>query len=161
MTYKSSPRIKGNQLLLTIGGKDYWADCSECSIEPGKADKDTMTFADAANGAAASYDLKFKAVQSTDPNSFWSFVWDHSGETLPFVYAPHGNAAPTADKPHFIGNVTVGAKPKIGGAAGDKPYDFEEEWAIEGTPEKITSGTKVVGAGWDNGTASKPVSSDV
>lgn len=150
MTYKSSPRIKGKQLLLTLGGKDYWADCSECYIEPGKADKDTITFADAANGSGdAAYTLKFKAVQSTDPASFWSFIWDHSGETVPFVYAPHGNATPSADKPHFTGNVTVGSKPKIGGAAGASAYEFEGEWTIEGTPEKVTTGTTVKGAGWD------------
>ena len=155
MSYKSSTQIKGNQLLLSIDGKDYWADCSECAIEPGKADKDSVTFADAANGdAAASYSLKFKAVQSTAPNSFWSFIWDHSGETVPFTYAPWGNATPTADKPHFTGKVTVGAKPKIGGAAGNKSFDFEGEWQIDGTPEKVTSGTKVAGAGWDTGTGS-------
>lgn len=153
MTYKSSPRIKGNQLLLTIDGKDYWADCSECFIETGKADKDTVTFADAANGSGdVSYTLKFKAVQSTDPASFWSYIWDHAGETVPFVYAPHGNATPAADKPHFTGKVTIASKPKIGGAAGANTYDFEGEWQIEGTPEKVTTGAKVAGAGWDTGT---------
>ncbi|WP_297587729.1 hypothetical protein [uncultured Mobiluncus sp.] len=158
MTYKSSPQIKGNQLLLSVDGTDYWADCSECAIEPGKADKDSVTFADAANGSAtASYSLKFKAIQSTDPKSFWSFIWEHSGETVPFTYAPWGNATPTADKPHFTGKVTVGAKPKIGGAAGNKSFDFDGEWVIEGTPEKVTTGKAVTGAGWDKEGA-KPAS---
>lgn len=161
MTYKSSPRIKGNQLLLTIDGTDYWADCSECYIEPGKADKDSVTFADAANGSGdASYTLKFKAIQSTDQKSFWTFVWDHAGETVAFVYAPHGNATPTPDKPHFKGNVTIANKPKIGGAAGAGAYDFEGEWTIEGTPEKATTGATVTGAGWDTGASSSSSSTE-
>lgn len=133
----ASTRIKGAALKLTIGtpGTDYFADVTKCTITNEEADKDTVTFADAAAGGARQYYLNITAIQSTDSTSLWSYIWDHAGETVAFVYAPHGNATVEAAKPHFTGNVKIGPKPEVGGEAGSaNTYTFESQWEIDGTP---------------------------
>lgn len=134
-------RIYGNTLLLKLGGTDYWSDVAEYSLEPKSSDKDTLTFADAAAGATSDWVLKGKAIQSTDPASLWSKVWDESGTVVDFILAPHGNEAPTANQPHFTGKVKIGPKPAIGTSAGeDKGATFDFEWEVKGEPVKKTTG---------------------
>lgn len=129
-----STRIKGVALKLTLGtpGTDYWADVTSCKIGHEDADKDTVTFADAAEGGQQGK-LVGSAVQSTATASLWSYIWENSGEVVAFTHAPHGNAIPTADQPHFVGMVKIGNKPEIGGDAGaENTYTFDFEWKIEG-----------------------------
>lgn len=133
-----STRIKGRQLALQFGTPsiDYWADQTACVLDNEEADSDTTTFADAAaEGGARQYFLSLTAVQSTDTASFWRYVWEHSGEKVPFVYAPHGNETPSESKPHFVGTCTIGPRPAIGGEAGaTSTYTFETRFDVEGTP---------------------------
>lgn len=131
-----STRIKGRQLALQFGTTDYWADQTSVVLDNEEADSDTTTFEDAAaEGGARQYFLELAAVQSTDTESFWRYIWEHTGETVPFVYAPHGNEVPTAAQPHFTGNCVIGARPKIGGEAGRaSTYTFETRFDVEGTP---------------------------
>lgn len=127
-----STRIKGAALKLDLGtpATDFFADVISCSIS--HKDKENMTFADVAEGAQAGT-LKIKAIQSTATASFWRYVWEHSGETVPFTYAPHGNEVPTAAQPHIVGMVEIGNRPDIGGDAGKKnEYVFEVEWELDG-----------------------------
>lgn len=131
----ASTRIKGRQLALQFDAEDYWADATACTLENEEADDDTTTFADAAEGGGRAYFLNITAIQSTDTASFWRYVWDRSGETVPFVYAPHGNPTPTAAQPHFTGMCTIGPRPTIGGEAGrDTTYTFETRFDVDGVP---------------------------
>lgn len=131
-----STRIKGNKLALTLGspGTDYWADITEYDLYSEEADTDVTTFADASEGGARQYKLKVIAIQSTDADSFWRMVWDSSGTDVAFTLAPHGNATASATQPHFIGTVTVGPKPNVGGAAGPGAFTFEVDWDVVGEP---------------------------
>lgn len=136
-----STRIKGVALLLKIGtpAVDYKADVTACTLENEQADDDTVTFADAAEGEVRDFFLRITAVQSTDPTSLWSHIWDHSGDTVGFTYAPHGNEVATEAQPHFIGTAVIGPKPTVGGEAGrTNTFTFETEWKVEGTPVKDT-----------------------
>lgn len=133
-----STRIKGVALTLSIGTPvvDYKCDVTACTITNEEADSDVTTFCDAAAGGARQFFLNLTGVQSTDAASLWSYIWDHAGEVVTFLYAPHGNAAASATQPHFTGSVRVGPKPEIGGEAGaGNTYTFESQWEIEGTPE--------------------------
>jgi len=130
-----STRIKGKQLSLKIGTTDYFADATAVTLENDEADNDTVTFADAAAGGGRKYTLKITGIQSTDEDSLWSFVWDNAGTDVAFTYAPHANATPSVDQPHFVGTVTVGPKPSIGGEAGtDTTFTFDTEWDVVGEP---------------------------
>ena len=135
-----SNRIKGTKLKLELGtpGTDYWADLTSYLLDNEEADADVTTFEDANNGGAVDFILSGSAVQSTDSVSFWTYVWENTGEDVPFTLAPHGNEVPSAAQPHFIGTVTIGKKPAIGGEAGTSDFTFDFEWKCVGEPTKDT-----------------------
>ena len=134
-------RIKGVALTLKLGATDYKTDVTACEIDNVEADGDVTTFEDAAGAGARKWLMKLSAIQSTDTASLWSYIWTASGTTVAYVYAPHGNAVASAAQPHFTGNVKIGPKPKIGGAAGaSNTYVFDAEWECTGEPTRVTTG---------------------
>lgn len=136
-----STRIRGRQLKLSLGtpAEDYWADTTSVQLLNEEADDDVVTFADAAEGENVQEYLEISGIQSTDPDSLWTYLWDHAGEDVPFTYAPHGNETPTAAQPHFIGTVTLGPRPPLGGEAGrNNTHTFETRWNVVGKTVKDT-----------------------
>lgn len=140
-----STRIRGNkkpQITLGTPGLDHSADVISWTIENDEADADVVTFEDAANGGGRQFFLRGSAIQSTQSAAFWRYVWENSGETeVPYTIAPHGNATPTADEPHFVGTLTIGPKPTIGGEASSSAtsaFSFDYEFAIDGEPTMDT-----------------------
>lgn len=136
-----STRIRGNKLpVLTLGspGAEYAADLIAATIENEEADSDVITFEDAASGGSRQYYLRGTAIQSTATASFWRYVWENSGDTeVPYTYAPHGNAVATPAEPHFVGTLTIGPKPTVGGEAStssSSAFTFEFEFEIDGEP---------------------------
>jgi hypothetical protein len=131
-----STRIKGTKLKLTLGspGTDFFADLTTWKVTNTDAKSDVTTFEDAAAGGAKEFHLTGSAVQSTASDSFWRYAWANTGEDVAFTVAPHGNAEASADQPHVIGTVTIGAKPDLGGDAGTGAYTFDFDWVIIGTP---------------------------
>lgn len=138
-----STRIKGRALALKLGSPvtDYWCDVTSVVLENEEADSDVVTFCSAAEGGARTFYFTVNAIQSTDADSLWRYVWDNTGEEVDFIYAPHGNATPTADQPHFEGTLVIGPKPSVGGEAGfNNDYTFETRWDVVGTPTLVTTG---------------------
>lgn len=136
----ATTRIKGVALTLKVEGTDYAPDITSCTITNEAADGDVVTFADAAGEGARKFLLNISAIQSTDSASLWAYIWDNAGDTVAYIYAPHGNATASATQPHFTGTVKVGPKPTIGGAAGaGNTYVFDTSWEIVTGPTKITS----------------------
>ena len=131
-----STRIKGTKLALTLGtpGTDYWHDMTSYELYNDEAETDVTTFADAAEGGARQHKLKGTAIQSTAAASFWRYVWANTGEDVPFTLAPHGNEVATEAQPHFVGTVTIGPKPSLGGEAGTGSFTFEFDWNVTGEP---------------------------
>jgi len=134
----TSARIRGKKLALKLGtpGVDVWQDVTTYTLASDELD--TPTFGDVADGAAA-WKLSGTAVQSTASGSFWAWVWENAGESVAFTLAPHGNATPSAAQPHFVGIVTIGRKPSIGGDVNSTGYTFDFEWDVEGEPTQITT----------------------
>lgn len=137
-----STRIRGKKLALNLDGVEFFTDISKCVLDNEEKSGGVTTFEDASKGEDRTFFFDLTAIQSTDPTSFWSQCWDHSGEDVTFIYAPHGNAVATAAQPHFIGILTIGAKPSIGGEAGPNEYSFDTRWDVVGAPEK--SATSVI-----------------
>lgn len=131
-----STRIRGTKLALTLGspGTDYWADITSYSLANDEAEADVTTFEDAQAGGSRQFILSGSAVQSTDAASFWKYVWENTGESVAFTLAPHGNETATTAQPHFIGTVTIGPKPTLGGDAGPGAFTFDFEWDVDGEP---------------------------
>lgn len=137
-----STRIRGNKLALTFGspGTDYWADHTSVVLENEERESDVTTFEDAANaGDARQWFFTLAAVQSTATGSFWRYLWENTGEIVPFTYAPHGNEEATEDQPHFLGTCKIGPKPSIGGEAGaTTEFTFEVRLDVETGPTMDT-----------------------
>jgi hypothetical protein len=140
-----STRIRGNkkpQLTLGTPGIDQSADVISWAIENDEADADVVTFEDAANGGGRQFYLRGSAIQSTASAAFWRYVWENSGQAdVPYTIAAHGNAVPTANEPHFVGTLTIGAKPTIGGEASSSAtsaFTFDYEFTIDGEPTMDT-----------------------
>lgn len=136
-----STRIKGNKKpVLTLGtpGTDRAADLISYRIENEAADQSTVTFEDAENGGGRQHFLRGSAIQSTATASFWRYVWENSGATgIPYTVAPHGNAVASANEPHFVGMLSIGAKPSLGGEASadeNAAFQFDFEFKIDGEP---------------------------
>ena len=136
-----STRVKGNILpVLTLGspGTSIATDLVSWTIENEEGDSDVITFKDAASGGSRQFYLRGSAIQSTAALSFWRQVWESAGETgVAYTVAPHGNAAATAGEPHFVGTLTYGPKPSIGGEAStsaSSAFTFDFEFEIDGTP---------------------------
>lgn len=128
-------RLGKDKLRLKFGtpAKEYNVDVKACTME--NEDGEVQTFADTEHGTGLDWFFNITAVQSTDPDSLWVHIWNNSGQVVPFVFGPHGNDEATAAQPHFIGNVKIGPKPKIGGEAARKgSQEFETRWEIIGEP---------------------------
>lgn len=96
-----STRIKANALKLTIDGVQYNADISQAELVSEEAASDITTFADAAAGGASDWYFTISGVQSTDADSFWMAMWDHAGQEVEYIFAPHGNTTPSVTQPIF------------------------------------------------------------
>lgn len=134
-------RLKGAVLTLKVGtpAVEYQTDVTAATITNEEAADDTTTFSDVAAGGGRDFFLNITAVQSTDPDSLWSEIWDSAGETVTVTLAPHGNAVATAAEPHFImDEVKIGPAPELGGEASiDGTWTFESQWRIvSGKPVK-------------------------
>jgi hypothetical protein len=124
----TSTRIKANALLLSIDGTDYWADFSSVVMQSEDASADVTTFYDASLGGRRDFYFTVSGVQSTEAASFWRAMWAGAGNEEAFIYAPHGNATASADKPHFTGTVRIPAKGafQLGGeASADGTFAFD------------------------------------
>ena len=136
-----STRIKGAALQLTVGTTDYWADVISVTLENEEAAAGVTTFEDASLGGARQFYLTGSAIQSTASGSFWDYLWDETNRLdVAYVYAPHGNATPTVNEPHFEGTLRLGPKPFIGGEAGvDNEFTFDFRFDCNEEPTKVTA----------------------
>lgn len=142
-------RIVGKTLSLSVGGQEYNCDITKAELVRQDADTtdsdSVVTFCDAAAGTSATQEwhLVVTAVQSTDTaggsngDSLHTLIWDAAdttgGDEFAFILAPHGNAAPTAEQPHYTGTVVVaeGAYPSLGGEAGSNSFVFEYDFVVK------------------------------
>lgn len=127
-------RINGSKLSLKFGTLEVKAEAGSFVLENEEADGGYTTFADVAAGGARQWFITIESLTATDATSWWRFLWDNTGTEVTFTFAPHGNTTVTdADEPIFTGTAVVGAKPPIGGAAGEE-WNFEYRLDLVGEP---------------------------
>jgi hypothetical protein len=126
-------RIDGKKLSLKFGTLEVKAESGEFTLDNEEADGGYTTFADAAAGGTRQWFITITSLTATDSTSFWRFLWDNTGEEVAFTFIPHGNVTVTADQPTFTGTAVVGAKPPIGGSAGED-WTFEYRLDLVGEP---------------------------
>ena len=129
---KESPRLRGKKRGFSINSKEVWPDMS--SAELAAADSsDGDTFGSIQAGGTT-MKLSLSAIQSTAKTSLWRFLFEHVGETVPFVFAPHGNTTPTADEPIITGKCTIEKPPALTSKVNETSrFDIElpvTEWKL-------------------------------
>lgn len=137
MPTEAAAPVRGNTgLYLLVDGVQYGQDCKSVVLEGEEADDSDLTFLEAAQGGEQADALAITAIQSTKAGSLWRKCWDEAGQEVPVVYGPHGNALPTADKPHFVMVAKLGVRPRIGGEARrtKERQDFEASWELMDGP---------------------------
>lgn len=133
-----STRLKGDALSMLIDGKDYWADATSVVMDCDRLE--VPLFEGGMEIIPMGWWFDVTAVQSTGEGSFWLFLWEHQGETVPFAYAPHGNEVPTVDEPHFTGILNVSSPAALGGAAGRRVEQvFTTRLHIVQGPYRVTT----------------------
>lgn len=113
-------RITGDALLLTIGGVNYWSDCTSVIFTRDDG-KDTHRADGTPLDVNVTWAVEVQAVQSFDPASLYRLLWSHGGqERVPFAYSPWGDGDPTDERPHFTGLLRwLPHPPTLGGEAGE------------------------------------------
>ncbi len=142
MVSSVSDGVRGNSGIVAKFTKgadpaiDFDGDIRAFAITPEDKDDDDITFLEAASGETKDYKVTTTAIQSTDADSFWRFLWDNPGDEFTVVYGPHGNAVPTAAKPHFLLTLKANGKPELGNEASltKKRSTFEYEFEVTAGP---------------------------
>ena len=112
---------------------DYSEDVKAIRLTSEDRDDSDLTFAEAAGGDVKDYQLAITAIQSTEAGSLWRLLWDNPGKTFTAVYGPHGNAVPTATKPHFGFSVKATGTPEVGGEAARNGARFSFDYTMDVT----------------------------
>lgn len=117
----SIPRIKGTGLGFKVEDngivRDFWAQATKVEMRS-KAEHLTGWASTPQVFLDSRWQFEITAIQSTDPESFWTFLYENTNRSVPFSYAPHGNEEPSPEQPHFTGIVLIPPPPALGGEAG-------------------------------------------
>jgi hypothetical protein len=136
--------IGTRKLTMTIDGDEVAPEVSSATISSAEAKGDFTSFADAAAGGGRDYTLKLTFVQDAAAGSLWDQIWSHSGDDIPVVVRPYGNAIATAGEPHFHGTVTLG-EPNgdlLGGdadASTSARFTVDAEWVFTAKPTRVVA----------------------
>ena len=107
----TSTRIKAQNIKFLIGAVEYACDATTVELVAQDAPGDVQTFCEQTVGKE--WALNLSGITSGDATSLYRVLWANFGSTGTFTIAPNGNAAPTADQPHYEGTVKFDALPPM------------------------------------------------
>lgn len=113
----ASTRIKAQNIVFKIGTTDYACDATSVSLELGDAPGDVRTFCEVSVGKQ--WALTLEGITSGADESLYRVLWNNYGSEVAFSIAPHGNASPSADQPHYKGTVVFNELPPLSLTAGE------------------------------------------
>ena len=131
-------KYDGANLSLTFDAQEFNADGTAVVLDNEEGQTEAVTFAEVAAGDTRQWFFQLTAIGDYAAGSIWDLLWENSGQDVPFVFKPYGNAAATAAQPHFTGTAKVVAKPPIGGTAGET-WTFEARLDVDGVPAKVVA----------------------
>lgn len=135
----SNGKFKGNSLSIMVAATEYNMDVMSVVLQNEEADSDAVTFADLAEGGSLQWFFEGEAVADYGTGSLWTYLWTNAGtQNVAYIFKPYGNATATPGKPHFTGTMNIGAKPPVGGEAGEV-FTYEFRIDVNGTPVLKTS----------------------
>lgn len=135
----AAKKINGRNLSLMFDGTtEFSADGTSVVLDNEEGDTDSQTFEELSEGAARQWFFQITARSDFSADSFWRLLWQNAGQDIPFLFKPEGNAAASADQPHWSGTATVTAKPPIGGQAGSN-WTYDARLDVVGEPTMVVA----------------------
>lgn len=137
-------RVVPRLISLQVDTQDRSDEVSKAVIASGASDSGFMSFAAARSGGGRDYTLQMTIAQDHADGTLWSAIWDNLGGQVDGVYAPYGNATPSATQPHYEFTATI-AEPDgdfLGAEASDSLTDVatvDVEWKLTGKPTKVVA----------------------
>jgi hypothetical protein len=137
-------RVSPRLITLDVDSTDRSDEVSKAVITSNPASSDFMTFTEAASGGSRDYALNMVIAQDHASDTLWDLIWTGAGTSVDGVYAPYGNATPSASQPHYEFTCTV-KEPDgdfLGGEATDSTTavaTVEVSWPLDAKPTKVTS----------------------
>lgn len=131
-------KFKGKDLSLMFGSTEVNVEATAVVLQNEEADGEAVTFAEVSAGAAVQWFFEITATSDYGATSFWTYLWDNSGDDVAFTFKPYGNATATTTQPHFTGSATIVSKPPIGGTA-NEVFTFETRLDVVGEPTRVTA----------------------
>ena len=126
-------RLKGKSIVFKVGGTDYAGSVKSVvfSSEVGE-----LGFGDYSD--SLDYSAAITGFQDFAANSLWTQLFANPGASLSLVFAPHGNATPSASEPHFTATGYAETVPDMGGAAGEF-FVYDITFILDGKPTRVVS----------------------
>lgn len=94
-------RVIPRLIALDVDGTDRSDEVSKAVITSGDAGADFTSFAEARAGGGREYALVMTIAQDHASGTLWDLIWTGNGTEVEGSYAPYGNVAPEASKPHY------------------------------------------------------------
>lgn len=141
-------RVNPRLLVLEMGAvgaeTDRSAELSKIEFHSAEADVEFVSFEEARGGGARTYTAQLTMTQDHATGSLWKEIWANAGESLSGIYAPYGNAAPSASQPHYSFTATISEPDGLlmGGEATTSTRavaSIEVEWELAAKPVEITA----------------------
>lgn len=107
----TSTRIKAQNIIFDIDGDQYECDATMVDLVLQDAPGDVQTFCEQRVGGE--WVLNLEGITSGDAASLYRVLWANFGTDAVFFIAPNGNAAPSANEPHYTGTVKFDQLPPL------------------------------------------------
>lgn len=126
-------RIKGKTIVFEVNDTEFSGAVSNVTFSSAVG---TLGFGDYTD--SLDYTCAVTGFQDTATSALWSELFDTPGLALTITYAPHGNASPSSNQPHFTATGYAETIPDLGGAAGEY-FVYDLNIILDGKPTRVNS----------------------
>jgi hypothetical protein len=126
-------RIKGKSIVFEVDGTEFAGQTSNVVFSSAVG---TLGFGDYTD--SLDFTCAVTGFQDTAAASLHSELWANPGATVDITFAPHGNATPSAEQPHFTATGYAETVPDLGGAAGEF-FVYDITFILDGKPTRVIS----------------------
>lgn len=126
-------RIKGKSIIFEVDSTEYAGSVSNVTFSSAVGTLGFGNYEDSLDFTCA-----VTGFQDTASASLHTELWANPGATVDITFAPHGNATPSANQPHFTATGYAETVPNLGGAAGEF-FVYDINFILTGKPVRVTA----------------------
>ena len=126
-------RIKGKTIVFEVDNTEFSGAVSNVTFSSAVG---TLGFCDYED--SLDFTCVVTGFQDFAGASLHTQLWGNPGVSIDLTYAPHGNATPSANQPHFTATGYAETCPDIGGAAGEF-FVYDLNIILDGKPVRVNA----------------------